>query len=211
MARPRTRLLDRDRIVTAALRELELNGQLTMSAVSRRLSVHVSSLYEHVKDRAELVDLIRDEVTAGIDADLTEVPEAAGWRQPLEEWLVGYRAAFARHPRAIGLLTTEPIRSHQAARGYDRVLGLLRRAGVPPQEAMATLTALECFVLGSALDAAAPDAMVQVDDDDAHGLLGEALRAEPSPDHRADHAFTTGLRLLLDGLAASAPPSSSSS
>lgn len=210
MPRPRTRLLDRERIVAAALAELEVNGQLTMSAVSRRLSVHVSSLYEHVRDRAELVDLIREVVTSGLDGDLSEVPAGAGWREPLEQWLVSYRAAFARHPRAIGLLTTEPIRSHRAARGYDRVLGLLARAGVSPQEAMATLTALECFVLGSALDAAAPDAMVEVDDDDARGPLGEALRAEPSPERRADHAFTTGLRLLLDGLAASAPASSSS-
>jgi len=207
--RPRTRLLDRDRIVVAALQELDSSGQLTMSAVGRRLSVHVSSLYEHVRDRAELVDLVREVVTTDLDEDLSEVPAGAGWRGPLEAWLVGYRAAFARHPRAIGLLTTEPIRSHRAARGYDRVLGLLARAGVPPHEAMATLTALECFVLGSALDATAPDAMVEVDDDDARGLLGEALRAEPEPDRRADHAFTTGLRLLLDGLAASAPPSSS--
>jgi AcrR family transcriptional regulator len=206
--RPRTRLLDRDRIVAAALQELESSGQLTMSAVSRRLTVHVSSLYEHVRDRAELVDLVREEVTGTIDEDFSEVPEEAGWRQPLEQWLVSYRAAFARHPRAIGLLATEPVRSHRAARGYDRVLGLLRRAGVPLEDAMATLTALECFVLGSALDAAAPDSMVQVADEDAHGPLGEALRAQAAPEQSADHAFTTGLRLLLDGLAASAPPSS---
>lgn len=209
MPRPRTRLLDRERIVAAALQELESSGQLTMSAVSRRLSVHVSSLYEHVRDRAELVDLVREEVTAGIDRDPPEAPADAGWRQPLEEWLVGYRDAFVRHPRAIGLLATEPIRSGRAARDYERVIGLLGRAGVPPHEAIATLTALESFVLGSALDAAAPAAMVQVDDVDAHGLLDAALRSEPAPEQRAEHAFTTGLRLLLDGLAASAPPSSS--
>lgn len=200
--RPRTPLLDRARIVGAALAELEASGQMTMSAVGRRLGVHVSSLYVHVRDRAELVDLVREEVTSGLDEGSAEVPPDGGWREPLEAWLVSYRAAFARHPRAIGLLATEPVRGHRAARGYDQVLALLDRAGVPRHEAMATLTALECFVLGSALDAAAPDAMVELEDDDARGPLGEALRAEPSPAHRADHAFTTGLRLLLDGLAA---------
>ena len=62
------------------------------------------------------------------------------------------------------------------------------------------ITATESFVLGSALDLAAPPVMVSGIDADAAPRLAEAAAAAPSGRARADQAFYLGLDALITGL-----------
>ena len=52
----------------AALELVDRDGTLSMPALARSLGVQVSSLYHHVDGRAGVIGLVRDLVTAGIDA-----------------------------------------------------------------------------------------------------------------------------------------------
>jgi len=92
------------------------------------------------------------------------------------------------------------IRSPKVILAYDKVLGLLDEAGVPPGRAMAYITACESFVIGSALDLAAPEVMWEIPADVEAPRLAEALARQESPAHRADSAFELGLRALLNTL-----------
>ncbi|WP_131824571.1 TetR/AcrR family transcriptional regulator, partial [Mycobacteroides abscessus] len=67
--RPSVGVLNRDRIVDAALAELRASGlrKLTMRAVAVRLGVTVAALYNHVPSRAGLLVAVQERFTAGLD------------------------------------------------------------------------------------------------------------------------------------------------
>ncbi|MDX3523235.1 TetR/AcrR family transcriptional regulator C-terminal domain-containing protein [Streptomyces scabiei] len=192
MGRPRTPLLDRERITTTALELLAAQGEFSVPQIARRLGVQTGSVYHHVDGRDGIVELLRERVAAGIDASALDLRP---WDHALETWARSYRAAFAAHPRAIPLLMTSPVRAPRVLEQYERAVALLLDAGFPLPEVMAVLVALENVVLGSALDLAAPVAMWEITDESATPRLARALDAVG--DGRADAAFEFALEGFL--------------
>ncbi|MDX3642842.1 TetR/AcrR family transcriptional regulator [Streptomyces sp. MB09-02B] len=190
MGRPRTPLLDRERITTTALQLLDAQGEFSVPQIARRLGVQTGSVYHHVDGRDGIVELLRERVTEGIDVSALDVRP---WDAALAAWARSYRAAFAAHPRAIPLLMTSPVRAPRVLEQYERAVTLLLDAGFPLREVMPVLVALENVVLGSALDLAAPVAMWEITDESATPRLARALDAVG--DGRADASF----ELALDG------------
>ncbi|MFB0629773.1 TetR/AcrR family transcriptional regulator [Streptomyces sp. AB3(2024)] len=190
MARPRTPLLDRERIATTALQLVAEQGEFSVPQVARALGVQTASLYHHVDGRAGVVELIRERVCASIDDAALELEP---WDRALERWARSYRAAFAAYPRAIPLLMTTPVRAPKVLAQYERAVALLRAAGFPEERVMPLLTGLENLILGSALDLAAPEAMWEPSA--RTPLLASALTA--GGPHRADTAFDLALAALL--------------
>ncbi|MFJ4779129.1 TetR/AcrR family transcriptional regulator [Streptomyces sp. NPDC088762] len=190
MARPRTPLLDRERIATTALQLVAEQGEFSVPQIARALGVQTGSVYHHVDGRAGVVELIRelvcDRITDGAWA-------LEPWDRALEEWARSYRAAFAVYPRAIPLLMTTPVRAPKVLAHYERAVGLLLAAGFAGDRVMPLLTALENLVLGSALDLAAPETMWEPSPDTP--LLSRALAAVGTG--RADAAFEVGLAAFL--------------
>jgi hypothetical protein len=76
---------------------------------------------------------------------------------------------------------------------------------------MQILTALDNFVIGSALDLAAPDVMWEVPEGVEAPALRAALSAQPVNRKRADDAFEEGLSRLLVSVASEFGPSSAQS
>ncbi|MDH6454835.1 MULTISPECIES: TetR/AcrR family transcriptional regulator C-terminal domain-containing protein [unclassified Streptomyces] len=190
MGRPRTPLLDRERITTAALELVDRQGEFSVPQIARRLGVQTGSLYHHVDGRDGIVELLRERVAAAIDVTTLDVRP---WDAAMEAWARSYRAAFAAHPRAIPLLMTNPVRAPRVLEQYERAVTLLLDAGFPAHEVMPVIVALENLVLGSALDLAAPEAMWEIADGAATPRLAAALAAVG--DNRADRAFD----FLLEG------------
>ncbi|MGX1133965.1 AcrR family transcriptional regulator [Streptomyces glaucescens] len=192
MGRPRTPLLDRERITTTALELVDEQGEFSVPQIARRLGVQTGSVYHHVDGRDGIVELLRERVAEGIDpGTLDERP----WDRALAAWARSYRAAFAAHPRAIPLLMTSPVRAPRVLAQYERAVALLLAAGFPLPEVMPVITALENVVLGSALDLAAPETMWEVADDTATPRLAEVLAAVGG--HRADRGFDIALEGFL--------------
>ncbi|MEU9064431.1 TetR/AcrR family transcriptional regulator [Streptomyces sp. NPDC048430] len=190
MGRPRTPLLDRERITTAALELIAEKGEFSVPGIARRLGVQTGSVYHHVDGRDGIVELVRERISAAID--VTPITAGLPWDESLLAWARSYRAAFAAHPRAIPLLMTSPVRAPMVLLHYEATVGLLTDAGFPPDRVMTVITALENLVLGSALDLAAPDTMWELDDPSATPHLTRALAALP-PGRRADDAFELAL------------------
>lgn len=156
MGRPRTPLLDRERIGATALELIDEQGEFSVPQVARRLGVQTGSVYHHVDGRAGVVELVRERVSASID---TATLGLRPWDAALTAWARSYRAAFAAHPHAIPLLMTSPVRAPKVLRQYEQAVRLLLDTGFPLAEVMTVITALENLVLGSALDLAAPETM----------------------------------------------------
>ncbi|WP_019631417.1 TetR/AcrR family transcriptional regulator [Actinomadura atramentaria] len=200
MARPRTPLLNRDRIVAAALALVDAEG---LEAVSTRrlaaaLGVSGPSLYNHVATKDELIDAVVDAVLGEVDLSMFPDPD---WRAALAAWARSYRAALAAHPRIVPALAQSRGHRPNALRLADAVFGGLVSAGWPRREATRVGALMRYFITGSALGSFAAsfpaDATVYAAD---YPHLSEAHLLAERQQEIDESAFTTGLEALLDGL-----------
>jgi AcrR family transcriptional regulator len=197
MGRPHTPLLDRDRIADAALRLTDRRGDFTILDLARALKVTPAAIYHHVDGRAGIITLLRERMARTVDASgFVHLP----WDEALRRWAISYRETFAAHPGAIQMLAAEPVADPAVHAMYEQAATVLQDAGFPRHEVLAVITAVESFVLGSALDLAAPPVMVSGIDADATPRLAAAAAATPSGRARADQAFHLGLDALIAGL-----------
>lgn len=193
MGRPRTPLLDRERITTTALELVDEQGDFSVPQIARRLGVQTASVYHHVDGRDGIVELLRERVCDAIDGGALDLEP---WDAAMAGWARSYRAAFAAHPRAIPLLTTSPVRAPRVLLQYEKAVVRLLGAGFPLPDVMPVIIALENLVLGSALDMAAPEAMWELADETATPHLARAL-AEVAGG-RTDTAFELALAGYLE-------------
>lgn len=192
MGRPRTPLLDRERITTTALQLIDERGEFSVPQIAKRLGVQTGSVYHHVDGRDGIVELLRERVASAIDTDTLSLTP---WDTALDAWARSYRAAFAAHPRAIPLLTTSPVRAPRVLEQYERAVSLLLDAGFALADVMPLIIALENLVLGSALDLAAPETMWELPDETTTPRLAAALDAVG--EGRANRAFELALTGFL--------------
>ncbi len=103
-----------------------------MRSVAERLGVAAASLYGHVANKEELIQLLLDRVFAEISIP---DPEAPDWQAEGRRWVRECRTVLVRHPGVAGLtLGRIPLGSNSLLR-MDAMLGLLRRAGLPDHDA----------------------------------------------------------------------------
>jgi len=147
--RPRRQPLTRQRIVRAALRIMDEEGlqAVTMRRIGRALGVEAMSLYNHVRDKEEILDSICEEVLSEF-----QVPDAGDWREAIRAGAGEYRRLLLAHPRVITLMTARkgPVTNVDSLRVYEFALGMFREAGLTPSESLKALNALGSYILGSA-------------------------------------------------------------
>jgi hypothetical protein len=97
-------------------------------------------------------------------------------------------------------LAAQTVSDERTLATYEALARVLRDAGFRDEELLHAVTILDCFILGSALDAAAP-LDVWADSDDPESALGAAIRtARAEPERRSERSFEIGLRIILAGL-----------
>ncbi len=203
--RPHTAVLSRELIVETALRLLDERGEhgAGMRDIARELGVRPSALYNHVKGKEDVVDGIRELVSDRFDISGFGV---LPWDRAVERWARSYLGSFAAHPPTIALLGVQPLATgSRTSRMYDTVCAGLIEAGWPEGRAMQIVVALECFILGSALDHAAPDDMLDPGEDPHVPVFRAAYDArdrELDGRRPAEASFELGLRAMLTGLRA---------
>lgn len=199
--RPRTAVLDRQRIGEAALELVDETGDFTLPELARRLGVQTGSLYHHVEGRAGVIELLREQISDQMDPTPLQQHR---WDVAIAEFFRSYRAVFAAHPRVVPMLTTTTVRSPRVIAAYEKMAAQLADSGIPISRTMEILTALESFAIGSALDLAAPEVMWEIPDGVDAPHLAAALAAQETPADRAERAFEVGLTTLLDAVRAEA-------
>jgi AcrR family transcriptional regulator len=128
--RPIRAPLTREGIVDAALRVLEREGVngLSMRRVAEELGTGPASLYWHVANKDELINLLIDRVAGEIQMP---TPEPARWEQQLKDWMLQARQVFKRYPGVAGLTLGRIPVGPNLVRWTEWLLTLLRGAGVP--------------------------------------------------------------------------------
>jgi AcrR family transcriptional regulator len=203
MGRPPVPLLSTDRIASAAMDLVGATGGFTIPELARRLKVSPSSLYNHVSGREQIVELLREIAMSEVELPGDD-PDRA-WSDIVADIMRSYRRSYARYPRLIPLLTAHAVNSSHAFTMYNALATTLRRAGFTDGDTLRAITLMDCFVLGSALDLAAPVEPWESGADVGPELAAALATGGPKP-HRADDAFEFGLAVLLRGLADCASP-----
>lgn len=204
--------LSRDAIVDAALKVLDEHGLdgLSMRRVADELATGPASLYWHVANKDQLINVILDRVIGEIP--LPE-PDPERWEEQLRTFAHEGREAFRRY-RDIGRASLGRVpMGPNLLRAVEWQLELLEGAGIPARPA-----AWFGDLLGLYVGAHAFEDTLGLDQDDAGRAMGHYLAMLP-PERfphllaasaelasgDADERFEFGLDLLIRGLASMAP------
>ncbi|QFZ19965.1 TetR/AcrR family transcriptional regulator [Saccharothrix syringae] len=224
--------LSLEAVVAAAIELADRDGMaaVSMRAVGRRLGRTAMALYTYVADKAELVDLMYDQVLGELPADY---PLDDGWRAALTAWARDGRAFYLRHPWVLQVSQARPVLGPHEFASLETLVRIVRGTGLAPDVLRGVVGALMQFVRGAAAviaDARSAAAATGVSDEEwwysRSPLLEEVapdfaerfplatwVGAEDPPEVPGDecapylerdavHNFDVGLRVLLDGIEA---------
>ena len=198
--------IDREQIVEVALQLLDEQGLagVTTRKIAERLGVKSASLYWHVRNRDELLDLLADRVVA--DARWPE--PTLSWRAQVAALMGEYVRCLLAHRDAAQVAAGRPPRGPNRLRGAETMLSALLAAGLGDQQAIDATLVLTTYVVGFALER---DAAAAQSSDAGSGTTPAAPRDRyptlerlapllqpPGPASR----FEAGLALILDGIEA---------
>lgn len=210
-ARPK---LDREAIVRGAIELLDRDGLegLSMRQLGGHLNTAATTLYWHVVNKEELLDLTFDEV-------MGEVPdpgESGDWRDRITLMLCELRAMMLRHPWYVRLYG-RPSFGPQSMRLNANLVGVLKRAGFEGALLDQALAGLSQYVIGTVTNELSWNTWRQLPRTQLEPMLeyiGETIAAYPDyadylqgylmtvdPETVLEGRFMTALQSLLDGLA----------
>lgn len=138
--------LSRAAVVAAGVALADRIGieRVSMRALAGDLGVEAMSLYNHVRNKDDLIDSMVEAVVAGI----ARPPPGAEWRGALRTRALSMRAVFLAHPWApqliVGRLNVGP--NMQAL--YDATIGCLREAGFGYARADHLCNTLDSLIYG---------------------------------------------------------------
>ena len=225
--------LGREQIVRAAVALLDAEGTtgLSMRRLGASLSAGATSLYWHVANKDELLELTLDE---GLGEIYVPEPGDAPWRISLSVFANSTRTTLLRHPWMIGLLGSKPTLGPNAMRMGDRLTALLTDAGFVGFSMAHVSSLIHAHAVGAAtIQAAIAEGIGQGDVSAAelfkdiepyldkigpdHPHYDRWRRDNPltglTPQKMWDDGFAFGLERILDGLehwlAAGGPAASS--
>ena len=137
-----------DAVVAAAVTLADAEGlpAMSMSRVATALGVGTMTLYTYVPSKAELVDLMVDEVLVERALPGPGEPRPRGWRAQMEAFAELTRTMYRRHPwlRHISMIRPPVGPGMLAEREY--VLSTLAGIGLTPQQMDAAALAVTAFV-----------------------------------------------------------------
>jgi AcrR family transcriptional regulator len=211
--------LTQDQIVDAGLRIVMVEGieAVSMRRIAAVFDTGASSLYAHVANKDELLQLMFDRICAEVDVP-EPVPER--WREQIKEMARGGHAAMTRYNNiARAALATVPS-GPNALRLSEGMLAVMLAGGVPPQVAAWSLDRIFLYIVADAFEASLHLQNLRDGQDTRHYFdsfitqLGDyygSLPADRFPNIRAhaktlttgsgEERFEFGLDMLVDGLA----------
>ncbi|MEJ2884925.1 TetR/AcrR family transcriptional regulator [Actinomycetospora aeridis] len=149
---PRKPPITVERIVDTAFGLVEAEGYdaLTMRRVATTLGTGPASLYAHVRDKAELDDLLIGALCARVTP---QAPDPARWREQVVDVCRQLRDQYFRYPGiSRAALATAP-ESLDAVRLTEGMLAILLAGGVAPQRAAWAIDAALLYVGAYSLEA----------------------------------------------------------
>jgi AcrR family transcriptional regulator len=144
-AEPRTPL-SKERVLRAAVDLADKGGieSLSMRKLAQELGVEAMSLYNHVRNKDDILDGVVDVVVGEIQIP----PETSDWKTSLRQTVLSARAALLRHPWAPRVIESRKNPSPATFQYFESVIGILRKGGFSVDLTHHALHALGSRVLG---------------------------------------------------------------
>jgi AcrR family transcriptional regulator len=210
-AEPRTPL-SKERVLRAAIDLADRGGieSLSMRKLAQELGVEAMSLYNHVRNKDDILDGIVDGVVSEIDL----APGGGDWKTRMRQQVMAARSVLQHHPWAPRVIESRGTMS-PAMLGYmDSVIALLRTGGFSIDTAHHAIHVLGSRVLGFTQDLFDDSATTAPDPEAAATFAREYAGRYPYAAEMAmaashdgalggcddDAEFEFGLDLILDGL-----------
>ena len=198
-------------LAALALTEEEGIAALTMRRVATALEVTPMSLYNHVADKAELLDLMLDYVLG--DVVRASVGDTGSWEERLRAVVRRNHYLWKKHPVfAQVYLDGVTVGPHGLA-NIERIVGILREAGFSDEDAADAFFSLWHFSVASILVGPAKpverERRASHSDGTRQGRIETYFSALPVDEiphvaavalHLNPDCFEFGLELLLSGL-----------
>lgn len=148
---PRRRSLNREYLAQAALALIDAYGlqRFSMRRLGAALGVDPMAAYRHFADQEELFDGVAEAIFAELDVE--SLPWQARWPQWAAEYCRRLRTVLLRHPHAVPLFATRPVRSPASIDLGVRAVTKLSDAGMTRADALRILRCLREFTVGHAL------------------------------------------------------------
>ena len=203
--RGRERRFTVEEVLDTALALIDVEGleALTMRRLAEELGVTAMSLYSYVHTKEEIVDgvyaLALTQIESGVD-------RATSWEDQLATAVRRVHGVFRDHPGLLELFFARSVPSAGIDRVREELLGILRRAGFTPRDALLAHGSCISYAMGFAVAERArrggpsPEQYIQVDSLPAgeYPYLTEAAADYGS--HLSGDAFEYGLAHLIAGL-----------
>lgn len=145
--------LSREAIVATAVRLIEAEGETaaSMRRISGELGVAAMSLYNHVPNKAALLDGVGEYVRAQIqiprDPDLS-------WELQARELMRAFRAVVEEYPRCVELMMARAPSSLVGLEPLEYALEMAEQAGFSGRDALRVVRAFTAYAIGAATTAA---------------------------------------------------------
>ena len=141
-----------ERIVDTAFQIVEAGGfdALTMRRVAAALQTGPASLYAHVRNKAELDDLLIGELSKRV---ALPTPEPARWRAQIIDVCRQMRDQYLRYPGISRAALADAPNSLDTLRISEGMLAILLAGGVPPQAAAWAIDAAFLYVSAYSFEA----------------------------------------------------------
>lgn len=202
--------LTKERVLQAAVDVADQDGlgALTMRRLGRDLGFEAMAIYKHVANKEEILEGMLELVIGQI-----EIPEeGADWIDAMRRRAFSAREVLTHHSWAIGLLEAGTATGPTSLRYFNAILGNLRSAGFPMEDAAHAFWVLDCYVYGQVIqEISLPFPASEETTETARATL-ERTAMDDYPHLLAmyehaltfgytfDMSFEFGLDLILDGL-----------
>lgn len=197
--------LSRERILRAALSIVDREGleAISMRRVGEELGVEAMSLYNHVANKAAMLDGIFEIVLA----ELPPAKAAKSWTLALRERARALHETLRTHPNALPLFSTRPAVTPASITHVEGALDELRKAGFSIDEALSALQVLVAFVVGHTVSTHSPRVLGEESHPRYEDLSEEEFprvreAARVLADHDVEKEFEFGLDAMLAGFEA---------
>jgi len=138
--------LTRDEILETALKLVDEGGleALSMRKLAAELKVEAMSLYNHVRDKDDLLHGLTNLVLGGIK----QPEQDLSWRETLEYFAVSLYQALLEHPALVRVIEQVEPASPRVLEGMERVFTALDQSGLNPREQVSAFRGLVAMCLG---------------------------------------------------------------
>jgi AcrR family transcriptional regulator len=214
-----------DSVVAAAIELADSDGlaATSMARLAAALGVGTMTLYSYVPSRAELVDLMVDEVLTRRALPAPGEQRPADWQDQVRLYADRTRAMYAEHPWLAQVSTVRPPIGPGMLAEREYVLSTVSGLGLPTGRVNTAAVTIQAFVTAAARGAAESAEVRRVTgqsndawwlernqlwedwfDVERHPAMTNLWNAggfDRGTDEQMDDAYAYGLRLILDGIA----------